>query len=52
MLALLRFLLLPVRLPFLLLRLLQGVSVFVSCVVPLIVAVAIAGGIAWFVFVR
>ena len=52
MLALLRLLLLPVRLPFLLLRLLQGVSVFVSCVVPLAAAVAIAGGLAWLVFLR
>ena len=50
--ALLRLLLLPVRLPFLLLRLLHGVSVFITCVVPLIIAVAVAGGLAWLVFLR
>ena len=52
MLALLRLVLLPVRLPFLLLKLLHGVSVFITCIVPLLVAVAIAGGLAWLVFVR
>ena len=52
MLALLRLLLLPVRLPFQLLRLLHGVSVFVTCVVPLIVAGVIVAGLAWWVFVR
>lgn len=52
MLALLRLLLLPVRLPFQLLRLLHGVSVFVTCVVPIIIAAMILGGLAWWVFVR
>lgn len=52
MLALLRLLLLPVRLPFTLLRLLHGASVFITCVAPLLIAAAIAGSVAWFVFVR
>ena len=52
MLALLRLVLLPVRLPFQLLRLLHGVSIFVTCVVPLIIAAIILGGLSWLVFVR
>ena len=52
MLALLRLLLLPVRLPFQLLRLLHGVSVLMTCGVPLIVAAMIVAGLAWFVFLR
>ena len=52
MLALLRLILLPVRLPFALLRLLHGVSVFITCGLPLLIAAAIAIGIAWLVFAR
>ena len=52
MLALLRLVLLPVRLPFMMLRLIHGVSVFITCVVPLVIAAAIVGGLAWFVFIR
>ena len=52
MLALLRLLLLPVRLPFMMLRLLHGVSVFVTCAVPLFVAALILGGLAWFALIR
>ena len=52
MLALLRLVLLPVRLPFIILRLIHGVSVFITCVVPLVIAAAIAGGLAWLVFIR
>ena len=52
MLALLRLLLLPVRLPFRMLRLLHDVSIFITCAVPLIIAAAIVGGMVWFVFVR
>ena len=52
MLALLRLVLLPVRLPFMILKLIHGVSVFITCVAPLVVAVAIAGGLAWLVFIR
>ena len=52
MLALLRLVLLPVRLPFALLRLLHGASVFITCGAPLLIAAAIALGIAWFVFIR
>ena len=52
MLALIRLILLPVRLPIALLRLMQGVSVFVTCVAPLVISAAIAGVVAWLVFVR
>ena len=52
MLALLRLVLLPVRLPFMMLRLLQGVSVFIACAVPLIIVAAIVGGLAWFALMR
>ena len=52
MVALIRLLLLPVRIPFHLLGLLRAVSVFVACGVPLIVVAAIAGGILWYVYIR
>ena len=52
MVALIRLLLLPVRIPLRLLRLLRAFSVFVACGVPLLVAAAIAGGILWYAFVR
>lgn len=52
MLALLRLLLLPVRLPFQLLRLLHGASVFITCVVPIVIAAVVMAGIAWWVFLR
>ncbi len=52
MLALLRLVLLPVRLPFMVARLMRGLGVFITCVAPLVIAAAIVGGIAWFAFVR
>ena len=52
MLALLRLVLFPVRLPFIMLRLIHGLGVFFTCVAPLIIAAMILGGLSWLVFVR
>ena len=52
MLGLLRLVLLPIRLPFMTLRLMRGFGAFITCVAPLIIAAAIAGGLAWFAFFR
>ncbi len=52
MLGLLRLVLLPVRFPFMMLRLMRGLGAFITCVAPLIIAAAIVGGLAWFAFVR
>ena len=52
MLALLRLLLLPVRLPFMTLRLMRGLGAFITCVAPLIIVVVIVAGLAWFAVFR
>lgn len=52
MLALLRLVLLPVRLPFMTLRLMRCLGAFITCVAPLILVAVIVAGLAWFVFVR
>ena len=52
MFGLLRLVLLPVRLPFMMLGLVRGLGAFITCVAPLIIAASISGGIAWFAFVR
>lgn len=52
MLGLLRLVLLPVRLPFMMLGLVRGLGAFITCVAPLIIAAAIVAGLAWVAFVR
>ena len=52
MLGLLRLVLLPIRLPFMMLGLVRGLGAFITCVAPLIIAAIILGGLAWLVFVR
>lgn len=52
MLALFRLLLFVLRLPLRLLAVLRAVAAFVTCGVPLLIAAAVVGGVAWFVFVR
>ncbi len=49
---LLQLLYLPVRLALLPFKLARTLSTFITCVVPLLVALGIAGAIVWFLFVR
>lgn len=49
---LLRLLLLPLRLALLPLKILRGITTFITCVVPLIVVVAIGAVAVWFLFIR
>lgn len=47
-----RFLLLPIRLVLLPLKVVGLVTTFVTCIVPLIILVAIGATIVWFLFIR
>lgn len=49
---LLRLLYLPVRLALLPFKLAQMASTFVTCVVPLLLVLGIAGAVVWFLFIR
>lgn len=47
-----RLLLLPIRLVLLPLKVFRAVSTFITCVVPLIVVIAIGAVVAWFLFFK
>jgi hypothetical protein len=47
-----RLLLLPIRLGLLPFKVCRAAMTFVTCIVPVIGAVGIAVGIAWFLFIR
>lgn len=49
---LLRLLMLPVRLVTLPFKVVGAVSTFMTCAVPIIVLLAIAAGVGWFLFIR
>ena len=47
-----RLVLLPLRLALLPLKVLRAVVTFLTCIVPLIILVAIGAAIVWFLFIR